>query len=51
MICMLSRPGTAASAAPGKASARALCLARSQTCAPFKPLFGCNEILQDNGAG
>lgn len=26
------------------------CLARSKTCAPIKPLFGCNEILQDNGA-
>lgn len=26
------------------------CLARSGTCAPFKPLLGCNEILQDNGA-
>ena len=25
------------------------CLARSGTCAPFKPMFGCNEILQDNG--
>ena len=25
------------------------CLARSRTCAPFKPMFGCNEILQDNG--
>ncbi|MCU0828691.1 MAG: hypothetical protein MUE52_15120 [Tabrizicola sp.] len=25
------------------------CLARSMTCAPFKPLWGCNEILQDNG--
>ncbi len=27
-----------------------LCLARSGTCAPVKPLFGCNEIFQDNGA-
>lgn len=27
-----------------------VCLARSRTCSPFKPLFGCNEILQDNGA-
>ncbi|MDP3195024.1 hypothetical protein [Tabrizicola sp.] len=27
-----------------------LCLARSGTCAPFKPMYGCNEILQDNGA-
>lgn len=26
-----------------------LCLARSGTCAPVKPLLGCNEILQDNG--
>lgn len=26
-----------------------LCLARSGTCAPFKPMYGCNEILQDNG--
>ena len=25
------------------------CLARSRTCAPFKPMFGCNDILQDNG--
>lgn len=27
-----------------------VCLARSRTCSPAKPLFGCNEILQDNGA-
>jgi|JI10StandDraft_1071094.scaffolds.fasta_scaffold78004_3 hypothetical protein len=26
------------------------CLARSGTCSPVKPLLGCNEILQDNGA-
>lgn len=26
------------------------CLARSGTCAPFKPLLGCNEILQDDGS-
>lgn len=25
------------------------CLARSGTCAPVTPLFGCNDILQDNG--
>ena len=25
------------------------CLARSGSCAPFKPMFGCNDILQDNG--
>ncbi len=26
------------------------CLARSGTCAPFKPLLGCNEILQNDGS-
>ncbi len=26
------------------------CLARSGTCAPIKPLLGCNEVLQENGA-
>lgn len=26
----------------------ASCLARSGTCAPVSPMFGCNEILQDN---
>ncbi|MGB8812533.1 MAG: hypothetical protein WCC57_05055 [Paracoccaceae bacterium] len=25
------------------------CLARSHSCAPFSPLIGCNEILQDDG--
>ncbi len=25
------------------------CLARSGTCAPFKPLIGCHEVLLDNG--
>ena len=25
------------------------CLARSNTCSPYAPLFGCNDILQDNG--
>jgi hypothetical protein len=26
-----------------------LCLARSRTCAPVKPLFGCQEVLTDGG--
>lgn len=26
------------------------CLARSRTCAPIRPLFGCNAVLMDNGA-
>lgn len=27
-----------------------VCLARSGTCAPFDPLLGCNEILQQDGS-
>lgn len=26
-----------------------LCLARSRTCAPVTPLFGCQDILSDGG--
>ena len=26
------------------------CLARSRTCAPVKPFFGCNEVLTNSGA-
>lgn len=26
-----------------------LCLARSRTCAPVTPLFGCHPVLQDDG--
>lgn len=26
------------------------CLARSKTCAPIKPLFGCNDVLGSSGA-
>lgn len=25
------------------------CLARSRTCAPITPMFGCQEILNDDG--
>ncbi len=27
-----------------------LCLARSGTCAPYVPLYGCHEVLMNNGA-
>ncbi len=38
----------------GKSCSRAsdcesACLARSRSCAPVKPLFGCNEVLNDFG--
>lgn len=38
----------------GKACSRqsqceSLCLARSRSCAPITPVFGCNDIFQDDG--
>lgn len=32
-----------------KGDCEGLCLARSRTCAPVKPLFGCNDVLGENG--
>jgi hypothetical protein len=32
-----------------KGDCQGLCLARSGTCAPFSPLFGCNEVLEKDG--
>lgn len=26
------------------------CLARSRSCAPFWPIYGCSDVIQDNGA-
>jgi len=33
-----------------KSQCEGQCLARSGTCSPLRPLLGCNEILQENGA-
>ena len=33
-----------------EADCESQCLARSGTCAPIKPLLGCNDVLQQNGA-
>ena len=32
-----------------KSDCQGLCLARSGTCAPFSPLFGCNDVLEKDG--
>lgn len=32
-----------------KSDCEGLCLARSRTCAPVVPMFGCNEVLLDGG--
>lgn len=32
-----------------KGDCEELCLARSGTCAPFAPLFGCNDVFEKDG--
>jgi hypothetical protein len=32
-----------------QADCQGYCLARSRSCAPYTPLFGCNEVLGPNG--
>lgn len=34
----------------GKDDCEGECLARSRSCSPIKPLFGCNAVLLDTGA-
>ncbi len=45
-----ARPAMAASNATARSDCQGECLARSRTCAPIRPLFGCNAVLMDNGA-
>lgn len=48
MVCYTTTPdaGKACSAASDCAG---LCLARSRSCAPVTPVFGCNAVLTGNG--
>jgi hypothetical protein len=45
----IKRTRDAGKACKKQSNCESACLARSRTCAPVKPLFGCNEILQDDG--
>jgi hypothetical protein len=45
----IKRTRDAGKACKKQSNCESVCLARSRTCAPVKPLFGCNEILQDDG--
>jgi hypothetical protein len=49
MACITRTKDAGKSCKSGK-DCQGYCLARSGTCAPFTPLFGCNDVVQDNGA-
>ena len=45
----VSRTGDGGKACRTGADCAGDCLARSMTCAPAKPLLGCNEVVTDSG--
>lgn len=45
----ISKTGDAGKSCRSGKDCEGFCLARSGTCAPYTPLFGCNDILQDDG--
>jgi hypothetical protein len=49
MAC-IRRTRDSGKACDSKTDCQGECLARSRTCAPFRPMFGCNAVLMDNGA-
>jgi hypothetical protein len=49
MVCF-TIPRDAGKACERSTDCSSTCLARSRTCAPVTPMFGCNEILNEDGA-
>lgn len=45
----VEQTGDGGQSCQSSATCKGVCLARSMTCAPVRPLFGCNEILNDSG--
>jgi hypothetical protein len=49
LLACFETPRDAGKSCSRSTQCESACLARSQTCAPVKPLFGCNEILNEAG--
>lgn len=47
-VCFETTPDAGQSCAAAT-DCSGLCLARSRSCSPIKPLFGCNEVLDSTG--
>ena len=47
-LCYIT-PKDANQPCSAKSDCEGLCLARSRTCAPVVPMFGCNDVLLDGG--
>ncbi|MEO8530156.1 MAG: hypothetical protein ABI459_02955 [Deltaproteobacteria bacterium] len=42
--------GQGAQSCQTRSDCKGECFAKSKTCAPYKPLIGCNEVIGANGA-
>ena len=49
LVCFLVTPDANASC-NSASDCEGLCLARSRTCSPVTPFFGCHEVLNGRGA-
>jgi len=49
LVCYMT-PDDANQSCSSSADCESLCLARSRTCAPVTPFFGCHEVLNSRGA-
>ncbi|WP_143267451.1 hypothetical protein [Aquimixticola soesokkakensis] len=45
----ITRPADAGQSCQSASDCESACLARSRSCAPVQPLFGCNAILDESG--
>jgi len=45
----INQTGQGAKSCTTKNDCAGECLAKSKTCAPYKPLVGCNEVIGTNG--
>ena len=48
MVCVRTPPDAGRSCQSAR-DCSGQCLARSRTCAPVTPLFGCNDVLDSSG--
>lgn len=50
LLTCFTTPKDAGKRCSGNSECEGLCLARSQSCAPVVPIYGCQDVILDGGA-
>jgi len=50
MTCFTTPKDAGKACSAGSECSTNMCLARSRTCAPISPMFGCHEIIEQGGS-